>query len=747
MSEYNKITFKFAKQLGYSGLDNRHSVPNYYPGHIDFVVLLDYLAGNGKQNYQYSKFIGSRHVSGPAGNRYRGSYYTNNNPLVTINGSQVRLEINARLNKRDGVIDLDKFADFHFEIKPNELHERYVLKIPYADSTKPYYLEDYAILISTGDFYHFNFILNVIYDSNSNKEVEDYIFNKFEKAFIAYSRHDRLDFLYEQAPIWVIARRNKNQVFMDLRRLLKSSVDEHDINEEYAVLKIVQSFGSFPSSIPNLNRDRNYLKSKMQYFLDTSISSKFAGKTMFQHLYEKIHDFGGEPNFTAFIQTIYLYWLESNYPFKKYFNTTAPIVLDYKSQKVLGFYSDGKSFTFSNFRINVTFSAAQSYAIWSMTGEYPEDTLANPHIFQTIETSTINQEGVLLFPGKHVPAFYLKAFDDKNAWHNLQKATWLALDILVLFSSIGNLLRLTRLVSVARAPRVLKILASGVEVTSSAVSAMLHFVDSCDKKGTFCSKLRTVLLFIDIGTLSVDTVASSYLRKATLEALDAMSPALRAKHKEIFNELEHIAKTTPLSKLEQDNLIDALKRLGYDGKFLNTSFDLLDNTGGLILRVNQHEVEALISFLQIPKSRIKKIIEEVISAKKAKNDRFVFKPELWDPELPISLRGLCPDYRGTTYLYHPEAVFKVKLLGTRQLDDAQAYKQLFEKFNITDPLEKSIIKKKYTWHHLDDLDENLEYTIQLVESKYHNGGFYHTGAVGIFKTITGFAYKTYKKTR
>ena len=43
----------------------------------------------------------------------------------------------------------------------------------------------------------------------------------------------------------------------------------------------------------------------------------------------------------------------------------------------------------------------------------------------------------------------------------------------------------------------------------------------------------------------------------------------------------------------------------------------------------------------------------------------------------------------------------------------------------------------YTWHHLDDLDENLESTFQLVTRKSHKATIRHVGSVDQIKKATG----------
>lgn len=45
------------------------------------------------------------------------------------------------------------------------------------------------------------------------------------------------------------------------------------------------------------------------------------------------------------------------------------------------------------------------------------------------------------------------------------------------------------------------------------------------------------------------------------------------------------------------------------------------------------------------------------------------------------------------------------------------------------------IKKDYVWHHLDDLDENLGCTMQLVRKDAHKATYTHKGSVKQVKDI------------
>jgi hypothetical protein len=82
-----------------------------------------------------------------------------------------------------------------------------------------------------------------------------------------------------------------------------------------------------------------------------------------------------------------------------------------------------------------------------------------------------------------------------------------------------------------------RVVLAGMEVTSSVLSIMLSLVDNCTG-GTFCSKLRRFLIFLDLATLGVDGLTSKYFLRSAEEALDAMPPQLRKKYPGIEQTLE-----------------------------------------------------------------------------------------------------------------------------------------------------------------------------------------------------------------
>ena len=110
-------------------------------------------------------------------------------------------------------------------------------------------------------------------------------------------------------------------------------------------------------------------------------------------------------------------------------------------------------------------------------------------------------------------------------------------------------------------------------------------------------------------------------------------------------------------------------------------------------------------------------------------------------DIPISKNGTSPDFNELTqYLYKNNSDFgkvKIKVTGSRDKD----FKQAFEQIGITDKSLQEIIKEDYVWHHLDDLDENLGGTMQLVLREAHEATLTHLGSAAQFQNLFNITEK------
>lgn len=747
MAKDISINFELGNKFNFGGLNGEHTEPTYAHIAKDYQKLLDFIALEGVQDYHPSMFqsdvwqrSGSIKATGS-----RGGFKTII-PSVFINNETIQLDIRADLNIKGGQIDLNVPFPFDLEINPDKETEKYTLKIPYAEAEDPHKKDDFAIIIYTNDFDHCIYL--ILQAKHLFKtDLEKWIFDRFNEAFDFYQDHNQLDFLYEQAPVWIIAKRDNEKVFKDLKKILKGSVDAVRTNEEFAVLNIIKSYATFPYYNDDTDNEEFDFKVNIDFLLDRSIEDKVEGVTVFQRLYEKMNDYGGENNFSAFIQLYYLFWQESKYSKEDSIDNSSEghqIILDYQSNKIWGFYSDGKQFKFKDKKIEVSekrYRTAIAKGGMRETKPYYAP-IEYPHIYQAINIPETNNDGELKLPENVVPAFFLKAFDDKNAWRNLEKAAWLVVDIITTFTGVGNLLKLRHLTKVVKAYKYVKLIVAGIEVTSGVIGLMLNFVDECDNPDddSFCNKLRTFLIYVDLATLGVDALASKFIKKSAQDALDNMPNGLRKKHPEIYEELRNAARSGELSDELKNSIRALLKKKGLKPKFNDVTIDLLDSNGKFIFRLDKNELEAYLALVDLSSGKVRKLLKEANrQLKKSKNKYNPFSSSSKKFGVPKSKNGISMDFKGTKYLHSPNSIVKIRLTGSRSKDFTECRRLLSEKTGMT-IAEIRKLEKKYVWHHLDDLDENLSCTMQLVERNAHGVG--HMGSVSQFDKLSIIKYKS-----
>ncbi len=188
--------------------------------------------------------------------------------------------------------------------------------------------------------------------------------------------------------------------------------------------------------------------------------------------------------------------------------------------------------------------------------------------------------------------------------------------------------------------------------------------------------------------------------------------------------------------------IQTFERLKLQLKINPTTIDLVEINGSLFFRLNPEDISKLASFLNLTKLerrvKIKQATQNLRVNSKAKYNPAKAKSKGFD--VPASKNGLSPDFTKTPYLYNENSIVKIRMTGNREKDFLVA----FEKMGIKDQLEMLRIREEleYVWHHLDDLNENLECTMQLVTKESHNGTLTHIGSCGqIQKVLNVKKYK------
>lgn len=178
--------------------------------------------------------------------------------------------------------------------------------------------------------------------------------------------------------------------------------------------------------------------------------------------------------------------------------------------------------------------------------------------------------------------------------------------------------------------------------------------------------------------------------------------------------------------------IDVLNKLGLKVKSNNKTVDLLDSNGNIIFRgsKNSDEINNYLFFVDSDVKIKRDLIKEVNDELRSNNKRYkVERENALKHNVPLSKNGTSPDFSNLNeYLYDNNPNFgnvKIKVTGVRSID--------FKYANEVMDLKRT--PEGYTWHHLDDLDENLECTMQLVKEDVHLDTYSHFGSAKQFEEL------------
>lgn len=254
------------------------------------------------------------------------------------------------------------------------------------------------------------------------------------------------------------------------------------INEEDLILKLLkiiyhrythkQIEETFGNRTIKTEKEKQHIAGINNEFITNLITRKVDGKLL---LYKLVKGLDGE-HFQTYVYFIWKIWKSSSYAdinpeTNKLINITekSPVLLDYRSNKKLGFYTDNATIDWEGEKnmIDIVVSAK--------TGEFEEKEIEREDITQKILVekkvklayqyhpfapivlvSSENPKFILkeeenlntLFT--KLPAFVLFANNETAFWQNVLKGTEYTVDILSTISGVGNILKAGRLVNLLR---------------------------------------------------------------------------------------------------------------------------------------------------------------------------------------------------------------------------------------------------------------------------------------------------------
>jgi len=416
-----------------------------------------------------------------------------------------------------------------------------------------------AIKISTHFFNDYKEAYN--YLGYKNAQIEEEVFNRFEMAFSkAENEPFDLAFLYNQAPNFLLQKRNMDLLWKDLDTLLGGFVLE---SKEKAIIKVLRALAIDESSIAEKSeKQKKQLKSKVDSFLYRLMNSK----SVFEKLYNKLNNYGfGDNNFTILINTLYSFWKLSSFVDSNYDDNIKSYkggleTLPYQTAKILGFYNNNFEFQFLNDDSRLKIKAIKEEVTFEKPSKYSRrprrkvtlKELAIYNLFHPIKLAEIPKEGELIVPDKVIPAFFLKAMDDMNKWKNLEDGILLTVDLVTTATGVGNLYKLRHLRHLVKLKNVkpvttlfkVKTAVSFVEVSAGTLNIMLTLTDS---NSEFAQKLQQYLFWLELASLGTDVVVEKLLKKSAKDAIDESLKLLKkvdnkVEQNQIEETLEHLEK-------------------------------------------------------------------------------------------------------------------------------------------------------------------------------------------------------------
>ena len=535
---------------------------HFFTGSTYINKLVDYL-NKGSFLFRHSQFLADKITTIPSSKKFEHYLLGHYNHLSKHKG--VWLSGKSNIAYKSKLNDL--FFDVHLssseEHSISKRHPVFAFTINFSESTFRYrvlfqfngfdanapFAEQYGINIETASYADLETILTDL-KLKYPEYLKEKIIKVFKNAFVdAGGDRNKLDELYVHAPKFVIASRATPTLLADLNNILTGFVDEIGTNEEVAVLNILRGLHS------KLLKEN---KKGHDDFLNALLKPYDDDTTYFERIYDKLNDTGGNNNFKAFIDLVYAVWALSNLKDISRYTTLkdpGPQSLGYTSKKILGFYTDGFNFEFETVDqqrlIRVTHTQKTGGSIKYGNGAITTKNIGYYHPFQPLFLPEItNQKGVIKLPNRIIPAFYLKAFDDKNSWSNFEKQVWLAIDVITTITGVGNLLKFRHLAKLQEAKAVfsLKLGLATIEVTSGTLGILLNFVNDCDpeaKDKSFCQYLREFLIILDIATLSIDGI-DNLLRLKARQIIDS--------GESIIKKLDDAENINTIEKISEDLL-------------------------------------------------------------------------------------------------------------------------------------------------------------------------------------------------
>lgn len=429
--------------------------------------------------------------------------------------------------------------------------------------------------------------------------ISNFFIHKLENTIGELSYREALMLLYYLPEKAVLALETKHLWLLLERALTFNTINNRvDLDEEDLVIKLIEC-------IDQKETNKTLLLKKL-------LLNKTREQSYFKILYDKING----DNFIKFVQIIQDIWKKSAFitPSTEQYSDQqkyGPIFLPYESNKVLGLYfTNAKiSFTDNDQLIKVDHKTDKKVLVpdpLSKTGESWKPIIKHfiYHPFYPIFIKDVQNQETDIKLNTIIPAFVLKANEDKQFWHNVIKTTEYAVDALTILSGIGNVTKFRYLAQVASRAETLNFVskagktvsaakkavaatAAVVEISSGTIGALLKLTGLEDSQ--YGKSLYEFLFWLELLSLSGELSVAIHngLKKSAKEIVG--TPENRAKFEK---ELDNLVEEGKITRKEAEEVIEELRRVSEEAgstKFI-TKGKHLDDFGKL-KQVSKYEDE------------------------------------------------------------------------------------------------------------------------------------------------------------
>lgn len=324
----------------------------------------------------------------------------------------------------------------------------------------------------------------------------------------------------------------------------------------------------------------------MNWFLEV-IKDGDKNITKFEFIYDRING----ANFIEFVKLINKAWKKSRFIYpdteknSEFATTDGLLFLPYSSEKTLGFYFSNVSLSFETHHqkgrlLKTEYETGKTQKVTKVhpkagTYEVDEEIVDQfwYHPFYPIYLKDIEKQETDIKLDSIVPAFMLKANQEKQFWSNVITTAEYAADILTTISGVGNIAKFRYLAkfaskagnlrfvseagrAVVAARKAVAATAAVVEITSGTVNALLKLTGARDTE--WGKALSEYLFWLELLSLSGELTVAIHngLRKSAKKLVEKPEDAA-----ELEKQLDDLVENGQLSRRQADEAIDELTKV------------------------------------------------------------------------------------------------------------------------------------------------------------------------------------------